>query len=319
MSEVKVEKRVRDEIVCWRVSTDGLTPNTVLKPDNGITLIIKAEGGVQTLMGGKVSTVYGLFNKNDKKLIGGNKPYPADSVSISAVDQNSFFDAEWGLAGPNAVKCFDPDFEVDCTAVARGKYKFIIDNYYSFVSSMPMEDDGTISKSVVRDYLRTEASAVILSRIAALAASCNMIQAQTKMLSYADDIKNDLNKRFIANGLTITDFVIDCFDYSPEHKNNRERMKRAKMVSDIKIIENKGASSDADVLKKNVDAVVPYYLAQNPDSKMVYKPGGNTFRANDQSSKKSAPEDSVVYCHACGAKNIAGANFCSKCGEKLSK
>lgn len=324
MTEIKVEKRFRDEIVCWKVSAVGASPNTVLKPDVGITLIVKAEGGVQTLMGGKVSTIYGLFNKNDKKIIGGNKPYPSESISIDAVDQNSFFDAEWGLAGPNAVKCFDPDFGVDCTAIARGKYKFVIDNYYSFVSSMPYADNGVITKSSVRDYLRTEASAVILSRIAALAASCDMIEAQTKILACAEEIKSDLNKRFVANGLTIMDFVIDCFDYSPEHTRNRARLNSAKMSTEITINENRGRFSDADVLKKNVDAMMPFYLAQNPESKIVYKTNGKTFstdeRDNDCDDKKRGNADNyVVYCSECGTKHKKGTNFCSKCGAKLSK
>ena len=76
----------------------------------------------------------------------------------------------------------DQEFDL----ILEGKLKFVIDNYYSFVSSMPYADNGVITKSSVRDYLRTEASAVILSRIAALAASCDMIEAQTKMLACAE-------------------------------------------------------------------------------------------------------------------------------------
>lgn len=312
MAEIKVEKRVRDDIVSWKIPVDGITPNTVLNPVPGITLLVRMGNSAQTLMGGKKSTIYGLFNQRESKLFGGNKPYPKDTLSISAIDQNSFFDAEWGLAGPNAVKCFDPDLKVDCSAIARGKYRFIIDNFYSFVSNMPTDESGVVTKAAVREYFRAESNAVILSKIADLASSCDMVRAQTKLQDFSEQIKRNLNERFISSGLTVSDFVIEAFDYAPSHKLKREAFQDVQVNTEIKKHINEGRASDVEILRKEVEAIVPYHLAQNPQSKIVF---GKSYKGGDA----SASSKNSTICPRCRTENDANANFCSKCGESLNK
>lgn len=308
MDELKIEKHVNDDMVAWRISCEGIAPNTVLKPDDGIMLVVKLNGQKQTLAG-RYSTVYALYDPRDRKLFGGKKPYSPKDIEIYAVDQRSKFEAEWGLAGNNALKCKDAEFDVDCAAIATGKYSYVINNFVTFIDNMEFDGNGKIKRDFIREKLRSEVTAIIRDELNELVLQYGLNEAQSKLNECARRIGKQLNEKLQKYGIEVDSFNIKSLDYSPEHMCNRERLKNAKVNTVITKIDNEAKASTLQLEREKADIELPRAIVEHGDSKLIYNYGENRL----------VNEVNNVYCGNCGAKNSKNSNFCNKCGKPLKK
>lgn len=296
MEKLVIKKR--DKIALWKVNAEQVCPNTVIELEDGIVLLVKVNG--QRKVCTKPSfTVNGLLNPGkESKLFGGKKPY--GDCELFAVDVSSDFESEWGVAGENAMRCYDEEFDVDAKAVAVGMYKYKIQDYFEFAACFSLGEREEISRTDVREYLRSECVGVVQPYLASKIAA-GLRAAQAAMSSFVEDVKFRLNKSFERKGIEIVAFTIKNLDYEPAHLANREALKKAKIGVTIKGVVNDGRRDDISVDKAASEVDIGYI---------------NAINGNPNSGEKASAK---VYCSRCGEANDSKDNFCHKCGEKLHK
>lgn len=294
MEKLVIKKR--EQIALWKINAEGVCPNTVIEVDDGIVVLVKVEG--QRKVCTRTSfTVNSLINPGkNTKLFGGKKAY--GNCEIFAVDVSSDFESEWGVAGENAMRCYDDEFEVDAKAVAVGMYKYKIQDYFEFAACFSLGEREEISRTDVREYLRSECVGVVQPYLASKI-SAGLRAAQAAMSSFVEDIRFRLNKSFERKGIEIVAFTIKNLDYEPSHLINREALKKAKIGVTIKGVVNDGRRDDISVDKAASEVDIGYINALN--------------------GKGNAESTAKVFCSRCGEANDPKDNYCHKCGEKLHK
>ena len=300
MEKLVVKKRAAEEMACWKVSAEGVCPNTIVEMDRGLTLLLTIDG--KNLMTAKNSfVVNSLLNPGKSaKLFGGKKPYA--SCEIYAIDISSEFKSEWGLAGPTAIPCYDAEFEVEAKAVCFGEYYYNIDDFYAFTSALSLGEKNEISRNDVREFLRAQTAAVAKSFLTSKIAGKDIKECQGKLSEYSSDILDQLNKNFDSKGITVHSFIVASLDFEPAHKVYREKLKETKIGVKIKSVENEGRRDDISVDKEKSEIDIGIIKAIN----------GTDGEASKSSGKKTR-------CPRCGEENESGVNYCSRCGEKLTK
>ncbi len=295
--KIEIGKRTGESLACWRVNADAVAPNTVLAPADGILLVVKV-GGVSKIKSGTPVTVFGLFNPGkEKKLLGGNKPY--GDCEIYAIDQSSSFSAEWGLGGPTAMPCRDPDLNAECKAVAFGEYGYKIENFVAFINSVPFRGD-VISRDDIREYLRGETTPVIRSVLAGPVMQKGVEACAANLGALSSRALDEINARLNPKGIRVESFSISRIDYDGEHRAMRERLNDTRIRNAIRKEENAGKRDDIGVEAMEVNEVkVPLIDAMN----------GNSPREKRE----------TVVCPRCSERNDGSANYCRKCGAKLGE
>ena len=302
MEKLVIKKRTSEEMACWKVSAEGVCPNTVIETDRGITLLVSVDGN--NLMTAKNSFVVNSLVNPGKttKLFGGKKPYA--SCEIYAIDMSTEFKSEWGLAGPSALPCYDDEFGVDAKAVCFGEYYYTVDDFYSFTRALPLGEKNEISRDDVREYFRSQTTAVVKSFLSSKVAGKDVKVCQGKLTEYSSDIKDQLNKVFDSKGITVQTFLVSNLDFEPTHKVYREKLKETKIGVKIKEVENDGRRDDISVDKERSEIDIGIIKAINGTD-------------GDSDGKKSSGKK--IRCSRCGEENDANDNYCFKCGEKLHK
>ncbi len=301
LTEIVVKRRAGEGVACWLVPCEGLAPNTVLRPESGVTLLVTCDGTSRIGKAGK--TVFSLFNPGkNSKLIGGFKPY--EKSEIFAIDQSSQFNAEWGLGGEMAIPCIDREIGVDCKAVAFGNYYYKIEDSLSFRHALELDSRGVITRDAIREFLRSETTGIIRSYLMPLIGGKDWRAWPLDHIGLVGDLKKQINKQLDSKGLEVTNFTISKLSYDPKHQEVRERVGAAKVELYIKQIENTGRQDDANTDGTYVDrVVVPILNAQNGVG----------------SGKQETPAPKTVRCPRCHTENPREALYCSRCGEKLVK
>lgn len=290
---VKIEKQNIEEIVAWKVDATGVAPKTkILIKDPGLIAVVKIDGKTRVAKSGETD-LYKLFGK--PQFGHGKDPY--EDIVIYAVNQANEFTAEWGLAGPNALPCFDPDLHIDAKAMVIGTYTYTVSDYYAFVNSV-VDEDGYVRRSSLREKLRSRVAGAARAVIAGELARSGVAKCQTMYGVLCEDLVQRFNNELGGIGLTVTAVNIINLDYTPDHKAEREKMNAAKSGVVIKKIENEGKLDDAAVLKAHneAEAVLIYAQAKADQAKN----GGK-----------------MIVCPRCKELNNANANYCSKCHEQL--
>ena len=304
MNKIQITKKNAKDVACWRVDAKEVTPNTQIETDGKLTVVVRAgeKFGVQFK---PVATVYSLLEPGKTtKMFGGNKPY--DKIEIYAVDQSSEFNAEWGLAGEQAIPCVDKEFGIDTKAVAFGNYFYKIENYNHFISVLPFDAKGEITREVVREFLRAETSGIIKGYLSAEISGKDLRACQGNLAQYSEELKEKLNRKLYSKGITLYNFVITKLSYEPQHEAKRKMLGDVKMNVVINHVGNKGRLDDLEVDRKQADIDIDYIKALK----------------TPQEEKQAAPQAAArefVFCSRCGEKNVATNNYCNRCGEKLLK
>lgn len=303
-AKIEIKKRNFEELVCWKICGEDIAPNTVLESENGITLLVNADGKSKVCMKNS-TTVFGLFNPGKTtKLIGGSKPY--ESCEICAIDQTSEFDAEWGLGGVNAIPCQDKEYGVDCSAVAYGNYYYKVDDFFNFYNSVPFGNNGELTKGDIREFLRSETTGIIKNYLASELMKKGVKTCQANISLYSAEIMEEINKHLESKGITVYNFVILKLDYEPRYKAQRAAINDTKMFVNLKKVANDGSRDDISVeSEKTSKVIVPLVRAVND--------------IEHKNKEKTDSGNEYVFCSRCGEKNNKPSNFCYKCGEKLNK
>ena len=298
MKTLEIKKRNSEEVACWVVDAKGTAPNTVIDNPERVTLVVRI-GGSSKITAAASFTPNGLYNPGkNTKLFGGTKPY--DDIEVIAIDQSSEFFAEWGVAGPDALPFYDVDNGVDCKAVAFGKYYYKVVDFHAFLATFSFDAKGEISRSNVREYLRTATAEVIRSYLSSAIANKDMRVCQSQITEYCEDIKENVNKVLASKGIEVYNFAINKLSYDLEHERKRGAIDNARMDVNIHKVANEGKKDDISVQDAAADVQVKLINAQG------------------QAAGGAAVNGAVgtVFCPRCGTKN-ENARFCKSCGEKL--
>ncbi len=323
MSTVSILKRNSEDVACWRVSFDALTPNTVIDNASRLALIVKVNG--QSKFSAQSSfTVHSLFHPGkDTKLLGGNKPY--DSAEIIAIDFDSEFSAEWGVAGPNAIPTYDRENDAECKVIAFGAYFYKIDDYYSFFLSVPMSKDGKITRDDIREYMRAETTGIIKAHLTDALSIDDLKFCQKRLEQYSKDIVRKLNERLTNRGITVYNFVIHKMSYDKAYEEKRNLISEAKMEAKLNSIGNEMRLDDLRVEKAKADLEISYMKAANeltapqaPEPAPAPIPEPTPAPAPAPAPAPKQEEPATIYCPRCGTSN-QDALYCRKCGERLVK
>lgn len=308
METLKIQKRAAQEIACWKVAVDQLTPNTVISVDPGITAVLKIDGATK-IMTGADKVVNSLMNPGKgTKLFGGNKPYA--NVEVYAVDQSSEFFAEWGLAGNMAIPSYDYDNDLNCNVVAFGEYFYKVENFVNFIGTFSFEN-GVVTRDDIREFLRAETAGVIKGFLTSELSAYGLRECQTKLPSFSEDIKEMINKHLDSKGLVVYNFVILKLSYDPKHLAKIGVIDDAKLDVRVKQINNMGRKDDISVRKDDVDVDISLIKAKG-------EAGRGGAPAAPAAPVTPADNGRVIICPRCGERNV-NSNYCSKCGEKLNK
>lgn len=306
---IEIKKRSSEGVVVWRVEAADVTPNTVIAPERGITLVITADGTTKVLA--RENLMNSLFNPGKKKkLIGGNKPYK--HCEIYAVDQSSSFEAEWGLGGPTAIPCCDSEIGVDCTAVAFGTYTYTIGDSLGFRTAMQLDKHGVITREEIREFLRSETTGLIRAHISAQIGGKDWKSWPTDYTDMLAILKKEINKQLDSKGLEVTNVSIMKLSYDAKQQAVRERVGAVKAEVYIKKIENSGKRDDVDVATGYVSGVVVPII----NAEKGIAPGAGTAKKNDASKSDDAPK--TIRCPRCDTENPVGAIYCSRCSQRLT-
>jgi membrane protease subunit (stomatin/prohibitin family) len=270
----------------------------VIEADEGLSVVVYVDGE-RRISSKRSFTINSLLNPGKQtKLFGGKKPYA--SCEIYAIEMMTDFKSEWGLGGPAALACRDAEFEVDAKAVCFGSYNYVIDDYFSFIRSLPMGSRDALTRDDMREYFRSLVAGVASMYLAGKLGGKDVSECQPFLAKYAEDIKAQLNIEFDSKGLTVKTFTISQLDFEPAHKINREMLKEAKIGVKIKGVVNEGHFSDIAVNKAESEVDIGII---------------NALKGNGEPSK-SASTDKVA-CPRCGEQNDSNTNYCYKCGEAL--
>ncbi|MBR2970896.1 MAG: SPFH domain-containing protein [Clostridia bacterium] len=307
MSVIEIKNRGAEEVACWRVKVAELTPNTVIETDGKVTVLVKIGNQTKVQMR-QSSTVFGLFNPGkNKKFFGGDKPY--EKFEIYAIDQSSQYNAEWALAGSNAMTTIDPDFNVEASVIATGNYYYTISNFYSFITAMAVGERGAITRDDIREFLRQESTGIFKKILAPVLMRSTINDCKANAERFVEKIKEEINNRLESKGIGVESVVINKFAYTPDHELKRNRLKDAKINNAIGSEQNKGKRDDIGVDKEQ--AFVENIRETNALPKDVEAHAGK----HDRADRDDKP---VIICPRCGERNHGG-NYCNKCGEKLNK
>ena len=299
MNVTDIKKRQNEEVACWLEPVKELTPNTVITLEKWLTALVKVDGVTKILMKEK-ATVYSLLNPGKTtKTFFGNRPY-ADS-EICVIDQSSEFTAEWGLAGADAIPYTDVELgNVDCKLVAFGTYYYKIQNFVNFRNAIPFGTTGKITRDDIREYLRAETTDIIKTVLTSALGASNLKKCRENISAYTEEILERINKRLDSKGLAVYNFVITKLDYDPAHAHIRSAIDAKKINVVAAGLDNKAEQE--------------YVKTEEMKAKNVVVPIMNAAaRANNDRDR------TTVVCPRCGEENKRGANYCLKCGEKLTK
>lgn len=304
-NRIEIKKRSAEGVVVWRIDGQNVTPNTVIAPERGITVLVTVDGESQTTS--KECVANSLVNPGKgKKLLGGNKPY--ERCEIYAFDQSSEFEAEWGLGGPTAIACRDVEIGVDCTAVAFGTYRYKIESFIAFKNAIPLDKSGVVTRNTVREFLRNETTDIIRAYLAAKIAGKDLRDCGKFFGTYQEELMEALNEKLNAKGINVYSFGISRLAFGPEHEALLKAANKVKGGNYLNHLMNEGESENIDLEAKRAhDVTIPLMNAQNG-----IRQGNNSDRGERSSGSK-------CICPRCNTINEAGAIYCSRCGEKLHK
>ena len=300
MEKLEIRRRSNEEIACWKVDCKGVAPNTEIALDSGIVALVRVDEVTKTMSNGK-ATVFSLYNPGKKtKLIGGKKAY--ENCEITAIDMATELSAEWGLGGRMAIPCRDDELGVECEAVAFGEYYYMVDDFYAFVNSLPLDGNNELTRDEIREILRNQTSGIVKGYLSGKLMSKDLKICQGEIFDYAEDLKKQLNKTLASKGLSVKTFTIERLDYTPEHKAARGALNNTKIGVKINSVANTGRLDDIKVTDAEADIAVKLMNAQ-----------ANANRAANQNHVNNAIS---VACPRCGQLNT-NTNYCEKCGEKF--
>ena len=261
VEKIEIRKNSRDEIVCWKVDSTGVTPNTELVLEEGIVAIVKIDEESKYTSKNK-STIYSLFNPGKTtKLFGGNKVY--DSCEIVAIDVDTKFDSEWGLAGPNAIQCKDAEIGIRAKAVAFGHFYYNIEDFFTFVRFLKLDGRNEVTRHEIREELRGTCTGIVRTYLAARLAEGTIEQCQAKLSTYCKDIKRELDKELVSRGLSVHKVEIGNLQYAPDHEAKRDIVDDAKFDNVVGGIENEGKRDDISVDMERAKVAEKLIKAQN--------------------------------------------------------
>lgn len=314
MQSNTIEIRKRANIACWKRTLTDACPNTVIELDKGLTALVKIDG-VSKVLTTERTVLNGLLHPGKgAKLIGGNKPYARCEIFV--FDQSTEFQAEWGLAGSNALACRDFDFGktradgskegIDCKAVATGSFYYKIEDFLGFANTVDLDDKGEISRDRIREELRAEVCAVAKTCLESYLTSAGLEECRGALLKIADEIKRKVIQILVQKGINVYNFVIEQLDYAPEHRVNRDRRTDIIVETSLSEIENQGKRDDIGVEALRAQNVtIPIMEAE------AHKIAAEHGVLAD--AKKPEPK----FCPQCGGKVWESNNFCQHCGAKL--
>lgn len=304
---IEIKKRSSEEVACWKVAAEQVTPNTVVSAEQGVTVVLKINGQMKFIMGSEgAKVVNSLFNPGKgAKLFGGNKPY--ENVEIYAIDQTSEFFAEWGLAGNMAIPSYDHENDVHCNVVAFGEYFYKIENFANFIGTFSF-DNGVVTRDDIREFLRAETAGVIKSYLTTKLNAYGLRKCQTMLEDFAEDLKDTINKHLDAKGLTVYNLVVLKLSYDPKHQSVIGIIDNAKLDVRVRQIRNVGDRDDLTVVRDAADIDIAIIRAEQ----------GTDVNTNNNNGNNNNSQGHVIVCPRCGERNV-NSNYCSKCGEKLVK
>lgn len=312
MTTITIKPRRNEEVICWKVDATDAAPNTQIEIEGKMTAIISIDGEMHVQMGGTKS-IFSHFNPGKtRKMIGGNKPYK--KIQIYALDQSNEFLAEWGLAGDTAMPCHDRELDVDCNAVAFGTYAYRVENFINFVNTCLTGDDAELTRDDLREMLRGEVAAIAKSVLTQKLAIGDIRACSMHLTEFADEIKEQINKRLDSKGMTVYSFVIEKLDYDNQHKMIKGVFTGAELDLKLGKIKKEGALDDLDVESKATEI-------GNTRIRAIKGTDSAAAKAAALPEKKAAdalPAAHTIVCPRCGESNT-NSNYCNKCGEKLVK
>ena len=309
---IEIKKRNSEEVACWRVEGQAVTPNTLVAVDRGVTVVLKINGQAKLIVGNGGQTVINSLMKPGKgaKLLGGNKPY--EKVEMYAIDQSSEFRAEWGLGGPSAIPAYDKENDVHCTVVGFGEYFYKIENFVNFISAFSFNNQGEITRDDIREVLRSEVVGTVVSFMTAKVAALGLPGCQAKLPVFTESIKDEINKHLDSKGLTVYNFVFAKLDYDVKHAAALSALDDLKLGVKAKKIANEGNLNDISVNQAAADVDISVIKAVGEAEGMAR----GHLPPSESGKGVTLPTVKAQFCPRCGTKNT-GANYCAKCGEKL--
>lgn len=261
IEKIEIKKNSQKEIVCWKVDCAGVAPNTELVLEEGIVVIVKIDGE-STYTSKTKSTIYSLFTPGkEKKLFGGNKVY--DNCEIIAIDVDTNFDSEWGLAGPNAIPCKDKEIGIRAKAVAYGHFYYNIEDFFTFARSLKLDGRSAITRHEIREELRSTCTGIVKSYLAAKLAENTIEECQAKLSAYCNDMKKQLDKELVSRGLSVHKVEIGNLQYAKDHEDKLDIVDEAKFENVVGAIENEGKRDDISVDMERAKVAEKLIRAQN--------------------------------------------------------
>lgn len=308
MSDLTINKRASEQVVCWKIEDNTITPKTFLEIEKGLTIVVEADGNRSIQHAS--STMNEIFFGKKPSLFGGNRPYK--SCTIFVLDQSNEFFGEWGIGENAAINCFDKKYGVDAKAIAFGHYNYKVIDYYAFMSSMFEKNKNELTRDEIREKLRGTFTGEIKSVLSSQIAKYGVEGVQAKIGEVSELIIESLKGHALLKGMEITAMTIGNINYTKAHILEREKIDRLRMKKHEHDIGNEMKRSDLELeIERTQKIEVPVINAKKPESIVKPFPNKIIIEKTERTEK--------IYCSKCGAEHSATDSFCNKCGNPLKK
>ena len=241
---------------------------------------------------------------------GFNSPFKSD---VYFINMRQFLDRKWGTANPVMMR--DAEFGM-IRIRAFGIYAFKVADPETFLrevfgSSALLTTEG-VEGQIKRTLVSGLSDAIAESKIPALDLAANYSEL-------GEYVKQAMNPKLAALGLTLTDFVVENISLPEEVEKSMDKRTSMGVLGDMnKYTQYQAAEAIRDAAS-NPGGTAGAGIGMGAGVAM-----GQMFAQAMQNAQQPAPVQQAVpaqqtvggFCSECGSRLTPGAKFCPNCGAK---
>ena len=237
---------------------------------------------------------------------GFNSPFKAD---VYFINMRQFLDRKWGTTNPVMMR--DAEFGM-IRIRAFGIYSFRVADPETFLrevfgSSALLTTEG-VEGQIKRTLVSGLSDAIAESKIPALDLAANYSEL-------GEYVKQAMNPKLAALGLTLTDFVVENISLPEEVEKTMDKRTSMGVLGDLNRYTQYQAAEAIRDAAQNPGGTAGAGIGMGAGVAMGQM-FAQAMQGVQQAPQAAPAQTSGGFCSECGAKLTPGAKFCSGCGAK---
>ena len=324
-SSVVEWEEYRDDIIFWKFANKEIKKGSRLIIRQGQDAVFMYNGVVEGIFKDEgnydiESDIIPFLSTLAGFKFGFNSGLRAEVLFVNTKE----FNLKWGTK--NAINLPAPNLPGGMPVRAFGNFQFKAEDYMKLIENVAgVKQQFTVDE--VRDRVIGRLDQLLMKWIAK--EGKDMFNLQANAYDISKGICQDLNEDLMEIGIGVTGFAIQSVTYPEEIQKMVQKVAAQSMIGNQMGVYQNVAMTDAMAQGKSGSGIAQDMVGMqmgmmmgqqmmNNMNQMNQAGGMGQMNGMNQANPANQAQGACGFCPNCGSPAAAGANFCTKCGQKLN-